>query len=591
MGRRRAAVIAALVLLGAVYRIAAWRAMPVAHDEVSVMAYGFLKGTESLRAFLFGAPATVSNGVTPLWAWLQSIPMALFGSTTKPGLRLLPFVLGLLTIPLVHRAGERAGGSRAGLFAGLLQAAMSVVLYANGRGEFSESLLAPLLVLLLLDLLPCPDGGPVPWRAALWPALILFTYAGKGALVWAAYAFALALVWLLGRLGRVDRSRVTTPRLLWMAAAPWVPTILWMLAANTVVFGRGPVLTDLGPASSIWQVFRMLTIGYGVETKTFMVGGWLSALYVYTDFEVWPLLAVVAVPAVCAIAALSVSAFRAAGRGERAALESAIVPLALILPIAGALVAKGAFSSRFHLLYLPILLPYIGAALDSWCRAFERRRWGLFLGGGAAACLYVAWSASWSNRFAGTHDAGRFALVAITALAALAILAIASSFPAVRLRAAIVVTGALLVVLIVCSSLFGLLDWGRRLAWEPELRPTTPALLATLPNPDLQLARFALEREMWLESAGGASPSRDVAENEVRKAAVVARLRPILMRALERHPEDEATLVEAGGPLWQYSARDREGVVARWRDYARAHPGSAAVQNLIDRASGSTGAP
>lgn len=585
-----------VLVIAAAFRVAAWILLPVAHDEVNVMAYGLSKAfMGGARAFLFDVPVTVSNGITPLWYWLQAIPAALFGVTSKAGLRTVPFLLGLFSAALAFRAAARIAGARAGWFSGLLMAAMSAMLYTNARGEFSESLIAPVMILLLLDLLPRQGVGGPPLRAALWPALILFTYAGKGLLVWGVYAGAVVAVF-----ATTNRALEATSlaRIALLILLPLLPSLTWLVAADSIVFGGGsPVLTDVGPVGSVWELIRVLTIGYGTEVKTFMVGSWRAALYPYTDLDVWPLLALVAVPGAIATGTLAIQALGARpnrsgrrddvetrGRATTDDSRSSIVPLVLALPIFVLLVVKGTYSVRFHLLYLPVLVPYVGACLDRWLRAFEEMRWKPFLVSGAATSLYLAWAASWTSPLRGIHDTARLVLTTAIGWAALAA-AVASGrlavSPAIRGRLA---SAALTALILALASTHGVLHWGRRLAWEPELRETTPASLASLPNADLQLARFSLDRETWLETAKAGVQEGDLGGRERSRAAAVSRLGPMLRRILETRGDDGETLAEVGWALWRYSETDRMDVVARWRDHAARHPSDERIRRLLARA-------
>jgi hypothetical protein len=572
--------------IGLAWRLLALRALPLAHDEINVVAYGLAKASleGGARDLLFKIPITVSNGVTPLWYWIQALPAALFGETTRTGLRLLPLLLGLAGVALAFLAARRLFGPRAAWFSGLLYGVMSLMLYTNGRGEFAESLMAPLLILLLWDLLPRGDGRPIPLRAALWPCLIFFTYFGKGILTWGAYALYLGVAWILGRLFAAE-PRLTSKRLLALVLLPPLPSLLWMAAAQRDLSAAGePLLTDIGPVGSVWAMTWNLTAGYGTAVKEFMVAGWREAIYPYTEFRTWPVLAFLAVPLIAASATRAACLVKSLTRRDRPEALRALLPLCLAAPILLALLLKGAYSARFHLLYLPILLPYAAGMIDGWIRSLESGRWRTALAGGGAAWVYTAWTLTWEDRFEGTHAWGPFAVLALAGLGLIAIPAALCRKEALRARLG-TASALLLSALLLGSGLsFGVLDWGRRLAWEPELRPTKPAPVDSLGNADLQLARFFIQRETWLELNRTGGPGGDPGGRRRAERAVVRRGRPLLWRALERHPDDPETVHDAGVALWNFIPGDRRRVVEEWEAYVARNPEDPRVRRLLERA-------
>ena len=255
-------IVASILALALVCRGLVAIALPVVFDEICVMAYGLSRAFRGARAFLFEAPIAVSNGITPLWLWVQAGPAALFGETTKAGLRTLPLVLGLAAVWLTWREAEALGGRAAAVTGGFLAAVHGPYLFANARGEYSESLLVVLVLLLLRDLRRA-DGALPGLRTASWPALALFAYLGKGLVVWAAYAVYVVLLLVLrawlGGAGREEAGRAAA-----LLALPLLPPLVWLFAAQAVLFRGGhAVVTDLGPAESVWTNVRRLTFGYG----------------------------------------------------------------------------------------------------------------------------------------------------------------------------------------------------------------------------------------------------------------------------------------------------------------------------------------
>lgn len=532
--RSRRLLLLGLLVIAAMFRLAASDRLPVVHDEVHVVAYGLARAflaDDPADALLFETPLAVSNGITPLWWWLQAGPGYAFGITTKAGLRVLPICLGLASVAVAFVAGERLRSTAAGWLAGLLFAAMPLAVYTNARGEFAESLIALALLALVADLARTGDRsggaqrGVLPLRLAVWPAIALPTYLGKGVLVWGAFAVAVAALWGLGRVPWGDPRRLSTPRALALVGLPWIPTGLWLWAAELRVFGDGPMITDIGPVASVGESIRKLTLGYGTEVKDFMVSTWSDALYVYTDFAVWPVLACLALPIVAVFLVYAHRLTAALRARDAVAAEAALLPLALSLPILCALLAKGALGARFHLLYLAPLLPYVGALFDEWLCAWVRER-----------------------------------------------------------RAARGVTAAVSLALVGISASWGVLDWGRRLAWEPGPRADQPPYpVERYANPELQLVRFYLARELSVALASGRFGADSPDATARAQAEVFARAHPLVRHAFDAHPDDPATLREAGENLLHFSPPDREHVVEAWRRHLLIHPDDEEVQALLER--------
>src|SRR5262249_8962164 len=185
----------------------------------------------------------------------------------------------------------RLGGQRAAVIGGLLAAIHGPFLWANARGEYSESLLVVLVLLLFVDL-ASGDGALPGWRAALWPSIALLASFGQGLLLWAGFVVYVASLALLRAAWRRPAEAF---RAVFLAIAPLAPSLAWLIAAQAVLFAGGATLaTDLGPVGSVFTNVRRLTTGYGSEAQPFMIAGPREALYVYADFAVWPTLALVA---------------------------------------------------------------------------------------------------------------------------------------------------------------------------------------------------------------------------------------------------------------------------------------------------------
>ncbi len=573
-----------LGLLGLVYRVEALTSFPVVHDEMEVIARGMSQSLESghLLEILFRTPVTNSNGITPLWWWIQLPSSWLFGETSKLGLRLLPLILGLTGICLAYRAAQRLGGARSAWFAGLLYAVGDLILYTNSKGEFAASLIGPLALALLLDLLPRPDTTKPRVRIALWPALVLLSYFGQGVILWGSYAVYLGCSYVTTRLRNQDETRGGFFPMVGLILLPLVPSLIWMLAAQAILFDTGsPLLTDIGPVSSIWEQVSKLTWGYGTVVKPYMVGGWRDALYVYTDFKVWPTLALITVPGIAMLAQRGLRVARRLLGGEPGPIATDLIAICFIVPALSVLLAKGVVGARFHLLYLAFGLPFVAVAIDDWLDLLERGRAGAFACFAVVECLWVAWTGSQTIDPPGPRSWGVFWMVAAIGLTLAAVAWAMQSWsrlrPHIRPAATVIVSA----VVLVSSQVFGPLEWAQRLAWEPEPNKQRPASVSRFQNPDLQLAMAFLGRETGRERLAARVANNDRARAASARAVAVARSRRLLVRALDRHPDDRATLLQAGAELFHFSRRDRGQVVDLWQAYAGLHPDDQAIRRML----------
>jgi uncharacterized membrane protein YqaE (UPF0057 family) len=282
---------------------------------------------------------------------------------------------------------------------------------------------------------------------------------------------------------------------------PLVPALVWLLAANAVVFGRGATLeTGIGPVSSVWELAGKLTFGYGSAVKRTLVATPRDALYLYLHPGIWPTTTLV-FPVL--LATLAILAFRLARalRTRPSETERWLLPLALVLPPAAVIVGRGVIDARFHLLYLPVLLPYAAEIVDEAIGRLERA---------------------------------------------------ARSFGLSPLATGRVAASAFVLALVAASLVRGPLHWGRRWAWEPSSAPGPPPReVAESPDPDLNLARCVLgghgvaaavpyfrravdrhpdDRDVLLEA--GATLLRDRSQ--------VERIVELSSAYLRKHPEDES---------------------------------------------------
>ena len=165
-----------LIVAGAGLRIAYAVRCGVGYDEVFVMGLGLDELFGSWRAFFIDVPIRRSDGITPLWWWVQAIPKAVMGHLSLAGLRAVPVILGIATLVLTWRVALPRIGRGPTVILIALAAVSDVLAFSNARGEFAESL-------LLMVALPaaCLIGQPQRFRlkGALW-LVLLMTHLGKG---------------------------------------------------------------------------------------------------------------------------------------------------------------------------------------------------------------------------------------------------------------------------------------------------------------------------------------------------------------------------------------------------------------------------
>jgi 4-amino-4-deoxy-L-arabinose transferase-like glycosyltransferase len=334
----------ALLLVGIGYRFYLVLKMPVGYDEVFVMSVGLEEMSRSAADFLIEVPVKRSSGITPLWWWLEYVPVRLGGGISLATLRVLPFLLGAGTMLLAYALARRFVGRRmAMVFLGLL-CLSDVVAFTNSRSDFSESLSLPIIVALVC--LAARRGFTL--TRGLLLLVLMMTGLGKGILVAGLLILAEGFVIALVPRERVRRALALFAALLIAV----VPTLGYLLWANAHFAASGTIDHDAVQASNIFDLIHKLTLEYS-QVKAHVTGSVRDAAQVYLDFAVWPVTVVTAVPLLAGILAAWRRLFRARFRPRSRRDRQAAALLVWAVVGAAVIILRGSAGARFHLMYLP----------------------------------------------------------------------------------------------------------------------------------------------------------------------------------------------------------------------------------------------
>ncbi|MCH7813939.1 MAG: hypothetical protein IID40_07955 [Planctomycetes bacterium] len=376
--RRLAQSAGILILAGIALRVAYAVRCGLGYDEVFVMGIGLDELYASWRALLIDVPLRRSDGITPLWWWVQAVAGLYDGHPSLISLRVGPVLLGGAALLIAWRvAAARLGRGPAVILVGLL-AVSDVMAFSNARGEFAESLLI-FLALPAALLVGQPRRSRL--KGSLW-LLLLMTHLGKGAFLVAVLALAEGVSMLVVRHHR--KTRPAFRELTQSILIAGLPTVAWLLLLNATAFASGPVVTDAGPRDSVWHALTAITFGYA-QAKAHLVAGSFDAMQVYLDGAIWPTTTISAVPLIVGL----IAAFGAGGR--RRVLALSLLPWIVIGIVA--VIGRGILGARFHLLYLPAV--WIVASMGLW--RLRRARGRTILACGLAWVIHLAVAFSWSS--------------------------------------------------------------------------------------------------------------------------------------------------------------------------------------------------
>lgn len=418
-GRRRAIHLWVLLIiaLGAAYRLSLAASLPVGYDEVFVMAVGMddIKSSGAntrLMEVLFFLPIRRSNGITPLWWWVQYPSEFIGPAVSLFALRVIPVALGLLTMPLTWLLFRRRVGRGPTAVLVTFVAACDILSFSNARAEFTESLLVPLTLIAVSRV--GRTNRPVV-RGAVWFA-ILMTHLGKGLFIVAALTAAEAAALWLAR----PPARRSVQRAALSVATAVLPLVLWLAVVNHFVFAGGAMRTDYRPeqgVTSIIDAIRKITIDYP-KTKQAMVAEPFDALEPYLDAAVWPTTALIGpwLSIACIVAATDMLR-RPQQLGRRRRSAAALGTAALVF--ATIMILRGTCAGRFHLMYLP--LAWAATALTLW----RFRRLALhpaMCGAVLAWAAFIAFTCAWHDWHARALSMPRFITAALIVVPSSAVL-------------------------------------------------------------------------------------------------------------------------------------------------------------------------
>ncbi|MCH7720136.1 MAG: phospholipid carrier-dependent glycosyltransferase [Planctomycetes bacterium] len=406
--RRIEAVLAGvLIAAGLTYRLLFASTLPVSYDEVFVMALGVEELASDAPGRFLEVPLRHGNAITPLWWWLAALPRYLCGELSLGVLRVVPTVLGLLTVPLAYLCARGRFGHRPALVFCALVSVSDILAFTNSRGEYFESLLL-FFAIPTVCLVGRRDHGLA--RGLLWLGM-MGTFFGKGLFVVGLAAAAELLIIAVDRRARRPRARA----LIVSTGIALIPTLGWFLYADQHFDSIGGLRHVSLASTSVWELAYDVTLGYS-RSRAHMVGTPRDAAMVFLDGYVWPATVATVIPI---LTALLLTGRRLGARLHRlrSQRDLALAGLAIWTAFGVAMVvARGVVGARFHLMYLPAA--WLVAAVVLSRRTAGPSSRGLRLVPFVWA-LHIGLVASWLHWQEARISISRLAMVAAVVLAVL----------------------------------------------------------------------------------------------------------------------------------------------------------------------------
>ena len=361
------------IVTGVAYRLYLTSILPVGYDEVKVMAVGLEEMTESVGKALIEVPVRRSNGITPLWWWLEYALTGGGRAISLLTLRIAPVVLGVLILLVGYRVCSTCWGrSTAVVFTAWL-ALSDVLTFTNSRSDFSESL-SVLLLIPIVCLIGRPGAVVVRGLCLLG---LLMTGFGKGIFAVGLMVLAESVVLMVRRFSMpkcalmIDMPRELTPTspgpvrsLIISLVIAVVPTGVYLLTVALYFAPTGSIHHDAVEAEGLFDLLYQITLNYP-ETKAHVTGGPLDAALIWMNFDAWPV-QMLSVPVIAIAILFTVRKWWAGRIGGQSCRNTAMFGL-MVWALCGAVVviSRGTAGARFHLMYLPALWLFAAHALRS----------------------------------------------------------------------------------------------------------------------------------------------------------------------------------------------------------------------------------
>ncbi len=361
------------VLTGVAYRLYLSSILPVGYDEVKVMAVGLEEMTESVGKALIEVPVRRSNGITPLWWWLEYALTGGGRSISLLTLRIAPVLLGALTLLVGYRLCSTYWGRPTAVVFTAWLALSDVLTFTNSRSDFAESL-SVLLLIPIVCLIGRPGAVVVRGLCLLG---LLMTGFGKGIFAVGLMVLAEVVVLLVRRFSMpkcastieiLPELKPASPgpvrSLIMSLGIAVLPTGVYLLAAALYFAPVGSIHHDAVEAEGLIDLIYQITLNYP-ETKAHATGGPMDAALIWLNFDAWPV-QLLSVPVIAIAILLTVRKWWAGGVSGQSRRDTAMLGL-LVWVLCGAVVviSRGTAGARFHLMYLPALWLFAAHALRS----------------------------------------------------------------------------------------------------------------------------------------------------------------------------------------------------------------------------------
>jgi len=344
--RRSSAVLGGILVLAALLRVPTLGEQSFWFDE-TVTARLVDQDLGGVLAQVEGSESTPPLYYFLAWAWSGVL------GTGEAALRSLSALLGIATVAMAWLLGRRLAGDRAGGLAALLTATCPLLVWFSQEAR-AYALLAFLGALSALLALRARDE-PTARRLAAWAVVGALTLATH---YFAAFLLAAEAVWLLVVL-RGRRSVLGAVGGVTVAALALAPLALAQRERDLANF-----IGDQALITRVAQVPKQFLVGYDAPLEL--------------------------VAAVLALTLAAAGALLLLARGDERQRRGALLAggagaVAVLIPLALAVVGVDHFLTRNALAALPVLLVALGVALA----ARRAPRAGLALSG-ALAALWVA---------------------------------------------------------------------------------------------------------------------------------------------------------------------------------------------------------